>query len=139
MDIYKQLPTDIGNKLFRYFRHPVAELIKFHYRPPEIRDLLDDISDYHYSLKKLYILKPPDHTTSEFGRATTLNHLWIAGFLLTGSYYKIWERMFRINSERMTEYWIKNIYACRSHKFQINTMWALFTPIEREDILKTVG
>ena len=137
MDIYKQLPTDISSKLFRYFRHPVADLVKLHYRSPQIRNLLEDICDYHCSLKKLYILKPPDHTTSEFGRATLLNHLWISSFLLTGSYYKIWQRMFRINSEARTEFWIRHRYACRPHKFQINCLWALFTPPEREDILRT--
>lgn len=137
MDIYKQLPTDVSNKLFRYFRHPVAELVILHYRSPQIKNLLEDIRDYHYTLEKLYSLKSPDHD-GIYGRATLLNHLWISGYLLNGSYYKIWERMFRINSARITEYWIRSIYACRPHKFQINVMWALFTPVEREDILRTI-
>ena len=137
MDIWQKLPTDISSKLFRYFSHPVADLVKIHYRQPRILNLLEDIRDYHCTLKKLYDLKPPDHTTSEFGRATLLNHLWVSAFLLQGNYYKIWERMFRINSERRTEFWIRNRYACHPHKFQINCIWGLFTPLERKDILRT--
>ena len=74
MNILTKLPPDISNKFFQYFRHPVSELVQFYYRPPQILNLLKDIRNYHYTLKKIYLLTP--NHSGEFGRSTILNHLW---------------------------------------------------------------
>ena len=130
MNILQNLPNDISSKIFIYFSHPVAEIYKLYYRSPQIHNLLEDIRNYHYTLKKIYFI-PRDHN-GNFGRATLLNKLWGAAYLLHGNYYKIWERMIRINSLITAKFWISNRYAIHPHKFQINSIWGLFTPKERE-------
>ena len=129
MNIYNRLPTDIRDKMFQYFSHPVADLVKSYYRPPHIKNLLEDIRDYPVTLYKLY-LNPPDHIL--------LNNLWIYNEQCLGGYYIIWQRMFSINSERKAKLWIGNNYATRQVKFKINCLWRLYTPTERKHILKNL-
>ena len=136
MCIRDRLPTDISNKLFRYFRHPAAELVRLYYRSPKINNLLEDIRDYPESKKQLYSLSFSKNHEGIWGRATLLNSLWTEARLNCGTYYKIWERMYRIKILKNAEYWIRWRYAVNSHKFQINSLWALFTCAERKKYLK---
>ena len=136
MDIYKKLPSDIQTKMFMFFIHPVAKLVHFHYREKEWINLMADIRDYPISLKKLYALPFAKNHNGKWGRATLLNSLWTEARLVCGTYYKIWERMFRINIQRTAEYWIRWRYAVNCHEFQINSLWALFTKEERAKYLQ---
>jgi len=136
MDIYKKLPTDIKLGFFRYFIHPGAELVKFHYRPKNIRDLLEDICNYTASFKELNKLDFARDHSGKWGRSRLLNSLWQEARNNCGTYYKIWERMYSINNTSTAEYWIRWRYATNYHNFQINTLWALFTKEERKCYLK---
>ena len=136
MDIFYKLPQDIARKIFRYFRHPVAELVKFHHRTPQIKNLMADLRDYPISLQKLYSLPHAKDHDGKWGRARLLNSLWIEAHAIFGDYYKIWERMYRVRCPKMAKWWIGYRYALYSHKFQINSLWALFTKEEREMYLQ---
>ena len=148
MDIYKRLPADIKNSFFRYFQNPVAyKLKKFHFRPKLFHLLLYDIKNYRQTLDQLYIdfgsYKAHD---GEFGWAPLLNHLWVmSGTVFTEDppllntnlkYYKIWKRLKGFDHNQKIRRWIGSVYATKSHKIQIRTIWAVFTPQERQTILK---
>ena len=136
MDIYKKLPLDIRRKFFMHFRHPVAVVFNFHFRPDNIRNLMADIRDYPVSLKILYTLPFAKDHDGIFGRARLLNSLWMEAHMLFGNYYKIWERMYRVRCTKNAEWWIRWRYAVNCHKFQINSLWALFTKEERKNYLQ---
>lgn len=136
MDIYKRLPTDVSHKIFKYFINPHAKLIKFHYRAPQINNLMADIRHYPASLKKLYLLPHAKNHDGVWGRASLLNSLWTEARYVCGNYYKIWERMYRVRCPKTAEWWIRWRYAVNCHKFQINCLWALFTIEERDNYLQ---
>ena len=73
-----------------------------------------------------------------FGRARLLNSLWMEAHILFGNYYEIWKRMYRIKIQRTAEYWVRWRYAVNCHRFQINSLWALFTKSERTAYLNTI-
>tara|TARA_Y100001970_G_C14086464_1_gene777610 strand:- start:595 stop:1041 length:447 start_codon:yes stop_codon:yes gene_type:complete len=134
MDIFIKLPSDIRNGLFRYFAHPVAEKIAFH--NSSHGRLMEDIRDYSRSLKQLYKLPFAKNHDGKWGRASLLNYLWLDAHIHCGNYYKIWERMFRIHCPETAKRWISTRYSIQCHVFQINALWALFTPRERAAFLK---
>jgi len=138
MELFNRLPDDIRNKMFQYFRHPTAQIIIFHRRPSEIKSLLVDILDYSKSLKKLYTLPcaVPQHDGA-FGQATLLNTLWMEAHQNCGNYYNIWKRMYRVRCIKTAKWWIGYCYAVNCHKFQIHTLWALFTPTERRSFINS--
>lgn len=135
MDLFRQLPYDIQMKMFYFFEHPTAKIIKVYYRSKKTRALREDICHFPTSLKKLYKLPFAKNHDGRWGRATLLNSLWTEARLLCGTYYKIWERMFRVKSPRTAQRWIRCRYAVNCHKFQINSLWALFTKEERNQYL----
>ena len=135
MEIFQKIPNDIQHRLFLYFEHPTAKIIKFHHRPHHINNLIKDIRDYNKTLQLLYNLPFAKDHDGKFGRARLLNSLWIEGHLLFGNYYKIWERMYRIRSTMTAERW-SCLSATKGHEFQINSLWALFTPHERKCYLQ---
>ena len=135
MNIYTKLPPDIKHGFFRYFIHPAAELVKFYHRPENVKHLMEDICNYFNTLKKLNKLPFSRDHSGKWGRATMLNSLWNEARENLGSYYKIWERMYRINNDTAAARWIRWRYAVNEHNFQINTLWALFTTKERNDYI----
>lgn len=138
MDLYNKLPDDIKTKIFMFFIHPTAAIIKLNNSPRG--KLMADIQDYSRSLNKLYKLSfAQDHSTSPWGRPRLINSLWMYAHTLLGSYYDIWRRMYRVKSTRNAEWWIRHKYAVNSHDFQINTLWALFTISERQLYFQRFG
>ena len=133
MEIYNKLPDDIRNKIFIHFRSPSAERIKFHYS--DRGKLMDDIRHFPKSLKQLYNLPHACISVQLLGRASLLNSLWREAHMLFGDYYKIWERMYRIQCPNTAKWWIGSRYAVHCHIFQINSLWALFTKEERNNYL----
>ena len=134
MDLLSKLPSDIRNGMFRYFAHPVAEKIRVHNSPRG--QLMGDIRDYPRSLEKLYRLPFAKNHDGKWGRASLLNYLWLEARFNCGDYYSIWKRMYRVRCQKTTEWWIRWRYAVNCHRFQINCLWALFTPLERAVFLK---
>jgi len=134
MDLFMKLPSDIRNGLFRYFAHPAAEKITL-YNSPRGR-LMADLRDYPHSLKQLYKLPFAKNHDGKWGRASLLNYLWIEARFICGNYYYIWKRMYRVRCLKTAEWWIRWRYAVNCHTFQINSLWALFTPHERAAFLK---
>ena len=125
MEIYNKLPEDVSHKMFMYFAHPVAELVKFHHRSASVSALMKDIRDYPESLKRLYKLPFAKDHAGAFGRASLLNRLWINLRDCHRSYYRIWERLYCIKSRERAEHFIGNYYAVHPHKFQIEFLWKL--------------
>ncbi len=136
MDIYNKLPEALMRKIFMHFRHPVADIVRLHWRSPQMHALLEDIRDYPVSLRSLYGLPFAKDHDGIWGRARLLNSLWIEAQMNCGTYYKIWERMWRINKPKTAEGWIRWRYAVNSHVFQIDSLWALFTKDERARYLE---
>ena len=136
MEVFQRLPDDIRLGMFRFFSHPVADLVRSHHRGHKWRCLMEDVRDYHETLKAIDAF-PRDHNGA-FGRSTMLNNLWGWGLHELGSYYKIWERMYRIHSEAAARRFIGLEYACKQHTVQIRTIWALFTKEERRRFLENL-
>ena len=134
MEIFKKLPDDIRNGMFRYFAHPAAEKITIH--NSSRGRLMADIRDYPHSLKQLYKLPFAKNHNGKWGRASLLNSLWRESRVICGNYYYIWRRMYRVRCLKSAEWWIRWRYAVHCHRFQINSLWALFTPYERAAFLK---
>ena len=134
MDIVARLPEELARKFFLFFEHPTSKLIKLHNSPQG--KLMEDIRDYPVSLKQLYSLPYAKDHDGSFGRARLLNSLWMEAHYNFGDYYKIWKRMFRVHCERTAEWWIRWRYAVNCHKYQINSLWALFTKEERRGYLQ---
>ena len=107
MEIYNKLPEDVSNKIFMYFSHPVAELVKFHHRSASVSALMKDIRDYPESLKRLYKLPFARDHDGAFGRASLLNRLWVNLADCHRSYYRIWERLYcdKIARKGKTFHW----------------------------------
>ena len=136
MEVFQRLPDDIRLGMFRFFSHPVADLVRLHHRGLGLRDLMADVRDYHETMKVIDAY-PRDHG-GIFGRSTMLNNLWGWGLHELGSYYKIWERMYRIPSEAAVRRFISLEYAWKPHTIQIRTIWALFTKDERRRFLENM-
>ena len=135
MDIYNKLPEALMRKIFMHFRHPVADIVRLHWRSPQMHALLEDIRDYPVSLRSLYGLPFAKDHDGIWGRARLLNSLWVEARMNCGTYYKIWERMWRINKPITAECWIPMLLI-HGHVFQINSLWALFTKDERARYLE---
>ena len=88
MDVYQKLPEDIQHKIFIFFVHPTAKIIKIHNSTRG--KLMDDIRNFSSSLKHLYKLPFAKDHDGTYGRARLLNSLWWAAKLETGNYYEIW-------------------------------------------------
>ena len=132
MEMLKKLPMDIQTKMFIYFIHPAAKIIKIHnsYRGK----LMEDIRDYPKSLKKLYNLPFAIDHNGFWGSARLLTSLWMYIKYIFGDYYKIWKRMYYINSTKTAKQWVGRL-SIYSHKYQIKTLWSLFTPNEKKKYL----
>ena len=98
--------------------------------------LMEDLRDFPSSLKKLYSLPFAKDHDGAYGRARLLNSLWVEAHRLFGDYYIIWRRMYRVRCTKTAKWWISWRYATNCHKFQINSLWALFTKKERTYFLK---
>ena len=134
MELYKKLPGDIRRKICWHFIHPSATLVKLHNSPRG--RLMEDIRDYRRSLERLYALPFAKSHNGPWGRPRLLNSLWMEAHLILGDYYLLWKRMFRVNTLKTAEWWIRWRYAANCHKFQINCLWALFTKKERTNYLR---
>ena len=134
MDVVARLPEELARKFFMFFDHPTAKLIKLHNSPRG--KLMEDIRDYPVSLKRLYNISIAKDNGGSFGMPILLNSLWMEAHYNLGDYYKIWQRIFRVHCEKTAEWWIRWRYAVNCHKYQINSLWALFTKDERKRYLQ---
>ena len=97
-------------------------------RPSQKKELLQDIISYKYSIDIILQRDGPIHLI--------LNDIWRFLKDLYGNYYKIWERIPKINNGQNLKFWISNSYALKDYKSQIKIIWGLLTPRERIEFIK---
>ena len=93
-------------------------------RPAQKSELLQDIINYKYSID--IVLQ----------RDIILNNLWMFLKDLYDNYYKIWERIPKINNGQNLKFWISNSYSLKDYNSQIKIIWGLLTPQERMEFIK---
>ena len=112
---------------------------------PQPCDLLYDIQDYGYSLettKQFYFTKYMVEL-EDFYEKTDLNWLfddileYIANNIFKIDYYEFWRRLYMLRNSTETEinYYVAYIFYHKDIEIQINILWGILKPDERDDII----
>ena len=113
--LIRKLPIELRRVIYNYVR------------PSQNSDLLYDIRNYKYSVDLVLQRKKSIHLI--------LNDIWIFLNDFFGDYYKIWERIPKINNCYKLKFWIGNSYALKDYNSQIKILWGLLTSQERMKFL----
>ena len=116
VSIVKRLPIELKRVIYVYVR------------PVQKSELLYDIRNYKNSLNIILNKNKSIHLI--------LNDIWIFLREYFGDYYKIWERIPKINNSQKLKFWISNSYALKNYKSRFKILWGLLTPQERMKFLE---
>lgn len=112
---------------------------------PQPKTLLSDICDYRNSLectKEYYFVKFMVDE-EDFVHKTDANWMlddmfeYVANNIFRIDYYEFWRRLYMLRNMTEVEIngYVCNVFFDKNVETQINIMWGLLTPVEREEII----